>query len=264
MATEHVFSWREAKRSNRYLLLSGFFGAVAGFSLLLLAGHLRGQVESVYMFHQFVSSLGWGSNGAAELFTFGLTLLGGMLLVFQRAFSDWVMSYSNFRTERRAGLHLSKGEAHWRRAVIGLWILAWYVDIRVPDINVAFLLVALHCVGAALFFYGAIRGAIEFNRAMAVNLLPTKVPEFIAKQSAALGVFMCVGVVPMFAMAYTEGVFDHVAFQREELWIAVPERLALVSDISAGFPLVALLEWGLVFSLSAWVVVVSLRAFRAA
>lgn len=263
LATSLAHSERHLPASGaRVFSLIGLLSGGFGILVLLTAGFLKHPLEPALMFTNFVSSLGWGANGSHEVFKIGLTLLSVTCIAF--------MLFLVVTLRRDALAHIREeidelthhGARSWVIAAIGLLLLAWFVDIRVPDLREALMIVLIHSIGAALFFTFALLGAIKLTTAMTLHGAASNMQHWLLKSAVFNAVAMAVSIVPLVMVSYNAGYLDEL-FTGSTAFLDAPEqRVDWVKAVTGSYPWISFFEWGAVISLLSWLAVTARQVHR--
>ena len=250
------------RHAHAVFSLLGLLTAVSGMVVLLTAGYLKHPTEPFAMFRNFVSSLGWGGNGAHEVFQLGFTVLTLTLLPFILFLIVMLRDHGadHARGDVHELTHHSAGS--WYIAAAGMVLLASFVDIRVPDIYQALLILLIHIVGAALFFTFSVIGAMKLTDAMALHGMSSRSQHWLLKSTVFNAVAMGVSILPLLAVSHSAGYFD-VLFANGTQFLMEPEqRVNWIKAVVDNYPWIAFFEWAAAFSLLGWIGVTAFQVYR--
>jgi hypothetical protein len=237
------------------------FGAAFGYGVFATATTLQSQVEPVSMFGNFVSSLGWGPNGSDEVFKYGLILVGAILLPYLLFLVSFIRNHAAPQHREMTIKLTHQAVAFWLPAVVGLWTLALFVDIRVPSFNALLAIGALHMVGAITYFTCSIFGSFFLTRALALNGSPHKLQYGLLGFIVFSTVAMIVG--PIFGSSATNvsRVYQAAMAQGIQFPATPSERVRFISEMTKAMPWAAFFEWMVVLSMLAWFAVTGVQTF---
>jgi len=246
-------------KSARYACLLGQSVTLFGVATLSYAAYLRSQTASSDIFHNVVSSLGWGGNGSHETFKFGLSLVAVLCLYFVLCSISRLRANAHPHNFDEISSSTQTAALHWLNAAWGLLILAWFVDIRQSN-NLEFMVIfVLHCFGAGLFFVSSMLAVNHTNRAMAISGMPNKLAELLGQCMFYSGLVMVISIIPLLFFAYAEFNADP-SFTQVSLFMLTPEqRIDWLQNSIAAFPLPAISEWVMGSSLLLWVSIFSIQ-----
>ena len=242
--------------------LLGVVTAASGLAVLLTAGYLKHPLDPGGMFTNFVSSLGWGENGSHEVFQVGLTLLTVMLIPYILFLIVTLRHHATEQTRQEIHELTHHSAGSWYIAAVGMCVLAWFVDIRAPNLDEAFLVLSIHGVGAALFFTFSVVGAIKLTQAMALHGMSSRIQQWLLRCIIFNAVAMAVSIVPLLVVSYNAGLFDDLLAIGIQFLITPEQRVGWIKTVTSNYPWVAFFEWGTAFSLMGWVGVTAIQTYR--
>lgn len=246
---------------NKRFSALAIFGAFFGWGVFATAATLHSQVEQVSMFTNFVSSLGWGPNGSHEVFKFGLVLLGSILFPYVLFLISKLRQHTPEKNKAQVMILTHRAATYWLAAVMGLWVLAWFIDIRVPNFHDAVFILALHGIGAATYFGCSVVGAYLLTKALAIAGLPYKLQFSIVAFIMLCTVGMTLSLIPGVMTGYETGMYQPIVEQGLELTMTPDERVNLISEITRAAPFAAFFEWMAVLSMLGWFAVTGTQTF---
>lgn len=252
---------RVSMDAHKHFSVLGVFGAIFGLAVFMTAAFLRSQVEPGSMFTNFVSSLGWGPNGAHEAFKFGLTILGLVLVPYVLFLIAKLRHHATDDNIDKTVELTHSAAKYWLIAVAGLWVLAWFIDIRVPSFSESLFILAIHGVGAASYFVCSIVGVTYLTRAMAVNGMSTRIQYGILAFIVFSTIGMGVSIVPMVITAFDAGLFNDMFAQGLGFTMTADERVQWIASMTNASPWSAFFEWMVVLSMLGWFAVTGTQTY---
>ena len=252
---------RISHERNRYFSVLVIFDVLFGCGLFITAVILHSQVEAVSMFTHFVSSLGWGPNGADKVFKYGLVALGILLIPYIFFLSAKLRAEAHHEHADIIYRLTNRALKYWMAALLGLWILAWFVDIRVPDFSDAMLIITLHAIGAFTYFSCSIAGAFLLTKAMTLNGMMRQFQYLIVRFIIISTIATGIGMVPGLIKAHASGLMNKIIFQGVLYTLTPEERVKLIADFTRTVPFASFFEWLIVLSMLAWFAVTGIQTF---
>ena len=226
------------ERFSRAYGVSGLAAAALGALVLATAVTLHSLTEPYDPTTHFVSGLGWGPNGSKHVFQLGLMAVG-VLMAPHILFLAARLRGPEAGPVTRGLAWL--GTANLALALLGLLLLAYFCDPAYPDF-------AGHALGAPLYFWAVFNGVVLFTYAQwRHGVLPRA-------QLVATGILLvsyaglAVAGLPLQSAGLNQRVIDSALTYN----MTAVERFALVGELHAAAPWLALFEWCVVVSTLLW------------
>ncbi|MCG8314730.1 MAG: hypothetical protein MI976_16095 [Pseudomonadales bacterium] len=240
------------EKRHRHLSSVGVIGALIGYTVFATAMYYHNQVEPASMFTNVVSSLGWGPNGSHEIFKYGLTLVGLVLIPFVLFLIAKIRSEAAPEVYEETVDLTHKAITFWIIAVAGLWTLAWFIDIRVPEFIDAMAILGVHAVGALAYFSCSIIGSLYLNKALRISGHPYKLQYAIIAFVFFCTIGMGVGFIPTYYAGEELGIYERIVSEGANFTLTVEERIGLISQATKMAPWGAFCEWMIVLGMLTW------------
>jgi hypothetical protein len=247
--------------ANRLFSCFGILGALLGFAVFATASLLHSEIQQVSMFTNMVSSLGWGPNGSHEVFKFGLLAVGLALFPYVLFLISGLRNSAPAEKEQETISLTHKAATFWFIAVSGLWLLAGFIDIRVPDFKQAMMILGIHALGAVLYFSCSIVGVFYLNKALALNHWPHKLQNYILVFIVFSSLSMAAGFTQMQNAGKELGIMEQIQEQGMSFILAPQERTDLIYQATSMAPWGAFFEWMVVLAMLLWFLVTGVQTF---